>query len=114
MNNDLQLLTAQLKRHTNEHLELPEVFYESRRITMIATELGSISSANHRYSLLCCSVFASNRPGQRAFDPCWAPESLGSSLSEIDDPLEIVANGHHRHGEVGPRLSDGAQRRLAR
>ena len=71
--------------------------------------MGSISPANHRISRQCCPVFASNRPGHRRFGPFQASEGLDSGLPEVDQPLQVVAGGRHRHRKVRPRLADGTQ-----
>ena len=76
---------------------------------MIATESGSVSSANHRFLRWCHPAFASNRLRQRRFGPFRASEGLDSGLPEVDQPLQVVAGGHHRHREARPRLADGAQ-----
>ena len=76
---------------------------------MIATELGSVSSANRRLSQPRCPVFASNRLRHRRFGPFWASVGLDSGLAEVHQPLQVVAGGHHRHRKVRPRLTDGAQ-----
>ena len=76
---------------------------------MIATEFGSISLVNHCISRQCCPVFASNRPGHRRFGPFRASEGLDSGLPEVDQPLQVVAGGRHRHRKACPRLTDGAQ-----
>ena len=76
---------------------------------MIATELGSISPAMLRLFRWRCPVFASNRPGHRRFGPFRASEGLDSGLPEVDQPLQVVAGGRHRHRKVRPRLADGTQ-----
>ena len=76
---------------------------------MIATELGSISPAMLRLFRWRCPVFASNRPGHRRFGPFRVSEGLDSGLPEVDQPLQVVAGGRHRHRKVRPRLTDGAQ-----
>jgi len=76
---------------------------------MIATEFGSISLANHCISRQCCPIFALNRLGHRRSGPFLASEGLDSGLSEIGQPLQVVAGGHHRHRKARPRLTDGAQ-----
>ena len=80
---------------------------------MIATESGSISSANPRFLRRCCPFFASNRPGQRRLDPFRASEGLDSGLLEINQPLQVVAGCHHRHRKVRARPADGAQQLAA-
>src|SRR5574343_1022024 len=76
---------------------------------MTATEFASISLATHRVSRRSCPVFASTRPRHRRFGPFRASEGLDSGLPEVDQPLQVVAGGHHRHREARPRLADGAQ-----
>ena len=80
---------------------------------MTATEFGPIPLANHRVSRRSCPVFASNRPGYRRLGPFRASEGLDSGLPEVDQPLQVVAGGHHRHRKVRPRLADGTQQLAA-
>jgi len=80
---------------------------------MTATEFDPISLATHRVSRRRGPVFASNRPGHRRLGPFRASEGLDSGLLEIDQPLQVVAGGHHRHGKVRPRLADGTQQLTA-
>ena len=53
--------------------------------------------------------FSSTRPRHRRFGPFRASEGLDSGLPEVDQPLQVVAGGHHRHREARPRLADGAR-----
>jgi len=80
---------------------------------MTATGFGSISSVHHRFSQRCCPVFASNRLRRRRFGPFWVSEGLNTSLLEINQLLQVVVGGHHRHRKVCPRLTDGAQQLAA-
>src|SRR5690606_3075558 len=84
-------------------------FSEFLRAMMTATEFGPISLATHRVSRRSCPVFASNRPRHRRFGAFRASEGLDSGLPEVDQSLQVVAGGHHRHREARPRLADGAQ-----
>ena len=77
---------------------------------MIATELGSISPAKHRLSRRCRPVLASNRLGQRRLGRWRASEGLDSGRLDVSAPLQVVAGRHQGHGEVRPRLADGANR----
>ena len=80
---------------------------------MIATESGSIPSANHRLLQRCRPVFSSNRLGQRRFSPFRASEGLDSGLLEVNQSLQVVAGCHHRQRKVRPCLADGAQQLAA-
>ena len=75
---------------------------------MIATEFGSVSLTNRRFSRRCRPLIASNRRGHRRFGPFWASEGLDSGLAQIDQPLQVLAGRHHRHREVSSHLADGA------
>ncbi|MCA9458363.1 MAG: hypothetical protein KC587_16980, partial [Nitrospira sp.] len=61
-----------------------------------ATEIGSISSANRRFSRQFRPVLSSNRPRNRRFGPFLASEGLDPGLLEVHQPLQVVAGRHHR------------------
>lgn len=79
---------------------------------MIATQFGPISLANHCVCRRGCPVLASDRLGQRR-GSFLASEVLGSSLPEVDPPLQVEPGGHHRHRKVCPRRTGGAQQLAA-
>lgn len=76
---------------------------------MTAIELGSCSSADHRFFRRCRPVFSSNRTVNWRFDPFWASERCNPRLLEERQPLQVEAGRYHRHRKVRSRLTDRAK-----
>jgi len=76
-------------------------------------EFGSISPANHRLFGRCRPVLLQSRPLKRRFGPLRASEGFDSCLSEINQPLEVVAGDHRRQCKARARLSDCADQLAA-
>lgn len=80
---------------------------------MTTAEFGSISLASHRSSGRCRPVLLPSRPLKRRFGPLRASEGFDSRLSEIHQPLQVVAGGHHLQRKVRARLADRADQLAA-
>lgn len=99
-----------LQHHTQGHLKQPEAFSYFCNTAKIATESGSISSANHRHLWRSPPLFASSYREHRRFAPFQALEGLDSGFLKINKPPQSVVDQHHHDRKLHPRLADGAKK----
>lgn len=72
------------------------------------TESSSISTVNRSDPGHSGSVLLAYSPGQGKYSPLRASEVGDVGLAEIHETLQDVADGYHRHREVGSHLTNRA------